>query len=144
MQTRLTSLKLTGTTLKKTSSFQAAIATSGDEDVLTATASNGAAIGAYQLQVARLVSTQQIVSRGFADFNSTKIGAGTITCNYDGKRKHQTFIEDGVRIGSDTMLVAPVRVGRGSKTGAGAVVTRDVPPDSLAVGVPAVIKKKLE
>ncbi len=76
--------------------------------------------------------------------DDVNIGAGTITCNYDGVRKHETVIEDGVRIGSDTMLVAPVRVGRGSKTGAGAVVTKDVPPDSLAVGVPAVIKKKLQ
>jgi bifunctional UDP-N-acetylglucosamine pyrophosphorylase/glucosamine-1-phosphate N-acetyltransferase len=72
------------------------------------------------------------------------IGAGTVTCNFDGKRKHETVIEDDVKIGSDTMLVAPVRVGRGSKTGAGAVVTKDVPPDSLAVGVPAVIKKLLK
>lgn len=71
------------------------------------------------------------------------IGAGTVTCNYDGERKHQTFIEDEVKIGSDTMLVAPVRVGRGSVTGAGAVVTKDIPPDSLAVGVPAEVKKKL-
>ena len=71
------------------------------------------------------------------------IGAGTVTCNYDGVRKNETIIEDEVRIGSDTMLVAPVRVGRGSMTGAGSVVTKDVPPDSLAVGVPAVIKKKL-
>ena len=71
------------------------------------------------------------------------IGAGTVTCNYDGVRKNETVIEDEVKIGSDTMLVAPVRVGRGSVTGAGSVVTRDVPPDSLAVGVPAVIKKKL-
>jgi bifunctional UDP-N-acetylglucosamine pyrophosphorylase/glucosamine-1-phosphate N-acetyltransferase len=76
--------------------------------------------------------------------DDVNIGAGTITCNYDGVRKHETIIEDGVRIGSDTMLVAPVRVGRGSKTGAGAVVTKDVPPDSLAVGVPAMIKKKLQ
>jgi bifunctional UDP-N-acetylglucosamine pyrophosphorylase / glucosamine-1-phosphate N-acetyltransferase len=76
--------------------------------------------------------------------DDVNIGAGTVTCNYDGVRKHETVIEDGVRIGSDTMLVAPVRVGRGSKTGAGAVVTKDVPPDSLAVGVPAVIKKKLQ
>ncbi|MFL6215111.1 MAG: bifunctional UDP-N-acetylglucosamine diphosphorylase/glucosamine-1-phosphate N-acetyltransferase GlmU [Blastocatellia bacterium] len=76
--------------------------------------------------------------------DDVNIGAGTITCNYDGVRKHETVIEDGVRIGSDTMLVAPVRVGRGSKTGAGAVVTKDVPPDSLVVGVPAVIKKKLQ
>ncbi len=72
------------------------------------------------------------------------IGAGTITCNYDGKNKHRTTIEDGVYIGSDTMLVAPVRVGRGSKTGAGAVVTRDVPEDSLAVGVPARVARKIE
>ena len=71
------------------------------------------------------------------------IGAGTVTCNYDGVRKNETVIEDDVKIGSDTMLVAPVRVGRGSVTGAGSVVTRDVPTDSLAVGVPAVIKKKL-
>ena len=66
-----------------------------------------------------------------------------MTCNYDGVRKNETIIEDEVKIGSDTMLVAPVRVGRGSVTGAGSVVTRDVPPDSLAVGVPAVVKKKL-
>ena len=72
------------------------------------------------------------------------IGAGTVTCNYDGERKHETFIEDDVKIGSDTMLVAPVRVGRGSVTGAGAVVTDDIPPDSLAVGVPAKVKKKLK
>jgi bifunctional UDP-N-acetylglucosamine pyrophosphorylase/glucosamine-1-phosphate N-acetyltransferase len=71
------------------------------------------------------------------------IGAGTVTCNYDGVRKNETVIEDEVKIGSDTMLVAPVRVGRRSVTGAGSVVTRDVPPDSLAVGVPAIVKKKL-
>jgi bifunctional UDP-N-acetylglucosamine pyrophosphorylase / glucosamine-1-phosphate N-acetyltransferase len=73
----------------------------------------------------------------------TNIGAGTITCNYDGKHKHETIIEDNVKIGSDTMLVAPVRVGSRSVTGAGSVVTRDVPPDSLVAGVPAVIKKSL-
>ncbi len=65
------------------------------------------------------------------------VGAGTITCNYDGQRKHPTIIEDGAFIGSDTMLVAPVRIGAGAKTGAGAVVTRDVPPHSVAYGVPA-------
>lgn len=74
---------------------------------------------------------------------NTNIGAGTVTCNYDGKDKHQTIIEDDVRIGSDTMLVAPVRVGRGSVTAAGSVVTQDVPPDSLVAGVPAVVKKRL-
>jgi bifunctional UDP-N-acetylglucosamine pyrophosphorylase/glucosamine-1-phosphate N-acetyltransferase len=72
------------------------------------------------------------------------IGAGTVTCNYDGKQKHPTFIEDDVKIGSDTMLVAPVRVGRGSVSGAGSVITRDVPPDSLVAGVPAQIKKRLK
>jgi bifunctional UDP-N-acetylglucosamine pyrophosphorylase / glucosamine-1-phosphate N-acetyltransferase len=74
---------------------------------------------------------------------NTNIGAGTVTCNYDGKQKHQTVIEDEVRIGSDTMLVAPVTVGKRSVTGAGSVVTRDVPPDSLVAGVPAVVKKQL-
>lgn len=74
---------------------------------------------------------------------NTNIGAGTITCNYDGKTKHQTIIEDEVRIGSDTMLVAPVKVGKGSVTAAGSVVTEDVPPDTLVAGVPAVIKKRL-
>jgi bifunctional UDP-N-acetylglucosamine pyrophosphorylase/glucosamine-1-phosphate N-acetyltransferase len=75
--------------------------------------------------------------------SNVNIGAGTITCNYDGVRKHQTTIEDNAKIGSDTMLVAPVRVGKGSVTGAGAVVTEDIPSDSLAVGVPAAVKKKL-
>lgn len=71
------------------------------------------------------------------------IGAGTITCNYDGERKHHTEIESGAFIGSDTMLVAPVKIGSGASTGAGAVVTKDVPPDTLAVGMPArVIRKK--
>ncbi|MBS1789766.1 MAG: bifunctional UDP-N-acetylglucosamine diphosphorylase/glucosamine-1-phosphate N-acetyltransferase GlmU [Acidobacteria bacterium] len=71
------------------------------------------------------------------------IGAATVTCNYDGKNKHRTIIEDDVKIGSDTMLVAPVRVGRGSVSGAGSVITKDVPPDSLVVGVPAKVVKKL-
>ena len=74
---------------------------------------------------------------------NTNIGAGTITCNYDGKNKHPTIIEDRVKIGSDTMLVAPVRVGQGSVTAAGSVVTEDVPPNTLVAGVPAKAKKKL-
>ncbi|MGZ5442019.1 MAG: bifunctional UDP-N-acetylglucosamine diphosphorylase/glucosamine-1-phosphate N-acetyltransferase GlmU [Thermoanaerobaculia bacterium] len=60
------------------------------------------------------------------------IGAGTITCNYDGVRKHQTVIEEGAFIGSDSQLVAPVRVGRGAYVGAGSTITKDVPPGSLA------------
>jgi len=75
--------------------------------------------------------------------DKTNIGAGTITCNYDGVNKHPTVIEDNVKIGSDTMLVAPVRVGHGAVTAAGSVVTKDVPPDSLVAGVPAVVKKYL-
>jgi len=74
----------------------------------------------------------------------TNIGAGTVTCNYDGKLKHPTIIEDHVRIGSDTMLVAPVRVGSGAVTAAGSVVTEDVPPDTLVAGVPAKVKKNLK
>lgn len=72
------------------------------------------------------------------------IGAGTITCNYDGEKKHPTEIGEGAFIGSDTMLVAPVKVGEHARTGAGAVVTRDIPADSLAVGVPARVVRTLE
>ena len=62
------------------------------------------------------------------------IGAGTITCNYDGVNKHKTIIEDGVFIGSDATLVAPVRVGKGAYVGAASCITDDVPADSLALG----------
>lgn len=72
----------------------------------------------------------------------TNIGAGTITCNYDGQAKHATEIGEGVFIGSDTMLVAPLKIGDRARTGAGAVVTRDVPEDSLAVGMPARVIRK--
>jgi bifunctional UDP-N-acetylglucosamine pyrophosphorylase/glucosamine-1-phosphate N-acetyltransferase len=65
------------------------------------------------------------------------IGAGTVTCNFDGEHKHRTEIAKGAFIGSDTMLVAPVKVGEGGRTGAGAVVTHDVPPYTVVVGVPA-------
>jgi bifunctional UDP-N-acetylglucosamine pyrophosphorylase / glucosamine-1-phosphate N-acetyltransferase len=61
------------------------------------------------------------------------IGAGTITCNYDGVNKNKTIIEDGAFIGSDTQLVAPVRVGKGAYVGAGSTITKDVPPESLAL-----------
>jgi bifunctional UDP-N-acetylglucosamine pyrophosphorylase / glucosamine-1-phosphate N-acetyltransferase len=62
------------------------------------------------------------------------IGAGTITCNYDGVHKHKTVIEDGVFIGSDSTLVAPVRIGKGAYVGAASCITEDVPEDSLAIG----------
>jgi bifunctional UDP-N-acetylglucosamine pyrophosphorylase/glucosamine-1-phosphate N-acetyltransferase len=61
------------------------------------------------------------------------LGAGTVTVNYDGYRKHETVVDDEAKVGSDTMLVAPVRVGRGASTGAGSVITKDVPPGALAV-----------
>jgi bifunctional UDP-N-acetylglucosamine pyrophosphorylase/glucosamine-1-phosphate N-acetyltransferase len=65
-----------------------------------------------------------------ADVN---IGAGTITCNYDGVNKHKTVIEDGAFIGSDTQLVAPVRIGKGAYVGAGSTITKDVPAEALAL-----------
>jgi len=61
------------------------------------------------------------------------IGAGTITCNYDGKQKHPTTIEDGAFIGSDSQLIAPVTVGRGAYVGSGSTVRENVPPGALAV-----------
>lgn len=62
------------------------------------------------------------------------IGAGTVTCNYDGEKKNPTFIEDGAFVGSGSMLVAPVRIGKGSYVGAGSTITQDVPPESLGLG----------
>jgi bifunctional UDP-N-acetylglucosamine pyrophosphorylase/glucosamine-1-phosphate N-acetyltransferase len=61
------------------------------------------------------------------------VGAGTITCNYDGVQKHPTVIEDGAFIGSDTQLVAPVRIGRGAYVAAGSSITKDVPAGALGV-----------
>lgn len=75
---------------------------------------------------------------------NANIGAGTITCNYDGQHKHPTTIGEDAFVGSGTMLVAPVTVGAGAQTGAGSVVTRDVPPDTLAYGVPARPRPKKE
>jgi bifunctional UDP-N-acetylglucosamine pyrophosphorylase/glucosamine-1-phosphate N-acetyltransferase len=62
------------------------------------------------------------------------IGAGTITCNYDGEKKHLTVIEDGAFIGSDTTLLAPVRIGKDAYIAAGSSITHDVPADALALG----------
>lgn len=76
--------------------------------------------------------------------SEVNIGAGTITCNFDGERKNPTEIGDHVFLGSDTMLVAPVKLGKGSRTGAGSVVTKDIQPYTLAVGAPARAIRKLE
>jgi bifunctional UDP-N-acetylglucosamine pyrophosphorylase/glucosamine-1-phosphate N-acetyltransferase len=75
---------------------------------------------------------------------NTNIGAGTITCNFDGEKKHPTEIGEDAFIGSDTMLVAPVKLGDGARTGAGAIVTKDVPEDTLVVGMPARAIRKVE
>ena len=71
--------------------------------------------------------------------NNVNIGAGTVTCNYDGTEKHQTKIEDDVFLGAGTMLIAPILVGEGAKTGAGSVVTKDVDDFVTVVGNPAKI-----
>jgi bifunctional UDP-N-acetylglucosamine pyrophosphorylase/glucosamine-1-phosphate N-acetyltransferase len=76
----------------------------------------------------------------------TNIGAGTVTCNFDGVNKHRTVIGADAFIGSDTMLVAPVTIGDCASTGAGSVVTRDVESGGRVAGVPArqIVKKSKE
>ena len=74
--------------------------------------------------------------------SNVNVGAGSITCNYDGETKHRTVIGDDVFIGCDTMMVAPVKIGDRSYTGSGSVVNKDVPPDSGAIGAPARIRSK--
>jgi bifunctional UDP-N-acetylglucosamine pyrophosphorylase/glucosamine-1-phosphate N-acetyltransferase len=82
---------------------------------------------------------------GDADIGeNSNVSAGVITCNYDGTSKHHTEVGEDVFIGSDTMLVAPLRLGKGSRTGAGSVVTKDVPEDTLVAGVPARAIRKLK
>jgi bifunctional UDP-N-acetylglucosamine pyrophosphorylase/glucosamine-1-phosphate N-acetyltransferase len=61
------------------------------------------------------------------------VGAGTITCNYDGQAKHRTVIGDGAFVGTNSSLVAPLTIGEGAYVAAGSVITKDVPPDALAV-----------
>jgi bifunctional UDP-N-acetylglucosamine pyrophosphorylase / glucosamine-1-phosphate N-acetyltransferase len=86
-------------------------------------------------RVGRGTKAQHLTYLGDAEVGEdVNVGAGTVTCNYDGERKYPTHIEDGVFIGSGSMLVAPVRVGRGAYVAAGSTITEDVPADSLALG----------
>lgn len=73
---------------------------------------------------------------------NVNIGAGSVTCNYDGEKKNRTVIGDDVFIGSDTMMVAPVKIGDRSYTGTGSVINKDVPPDSGAIGAPARVRSR--
>ena len=94
-------------------------------------------------RVGRGTKAQHLTYLGDATLGENiNIGAGTITCNYDGVKKKPTVIEDGVFVGSGNMLVAPVRIGQGSYTAAGSTITEDVPPGSLAIArSPQVIKE---
>ena len=73
--------------------------------------------------------------------SNVNIGAGTVTCNYDGKNKNKTIIGNECFIGSSTMIIAPIKIGNNSQTGAGSVITKNVPANHLAIGVPAKTKK---
>lgn len=89
-------------------------------------------------KLARGVKASHLTYLGDAEIGEeTNIGAGTITCNFDGKRKNKTIIGRDVMIGSNTSLIAPVRIGDGALTGASSVVTRDVPPGGRVAGNPA-------
>src|SRR6476469_234505 len=109
LQTRLTSMRISATSFKKPSFFEASVANSSDDDVLTATATNGAAGVSFQFQGARLVTTQQTVSRGFVDFASAKVGAGTITVEQGGgELSRETLLSElngGAGVGRGTFRV---------------------------------------
>jgi bifunctional UDP-N-acetylglucosamine pyrophosphorylase/glucosamine-1-phosphate N-acetyltransferase len=86
-------------------------------------------------KLARGAKANHLTYLGDAEIGErSNIGAGTITCNYDGVNKHKTVIEDGVFIGSNSTLVAPVKIGRGAYVAAASCITEDVPADALALG----------
>jgi bifunctional UDP-N-acetylglucosamine pyrophosphorylase / glucosamine-1-phosphate N-acetyltransferase len=99
----------------------------------------GAHVGNFvetkKVKLGRGSKANHLTYLGDADIGSgVNVGAGTITCNYDGVNKHKTTIEDGVFVGSDATLVAPVKLGKGAYVGAASCITEDVPAESLAIG----------
>src|SRR5207248_8943980 len=99
----------------------------------------GAHIGNFvetkQIRLGKRSKANHLTYLGDAEIGEgVNIGAGTITCNYDGANKYKTIIEDGAFIGSDATLVAPVKIGKGAYVAAASCITQDVPPDSLALG----------
>lgn len=102
--------------------------------VLEDTAEVGNYVEVKKSRIGKGSKAKHLAYLGDADLGArVNIGAGTVTANYDGYEKHRTVVGDGARIGSDTMLVAPLRVGKGAVTGAGSVITKDVPAGALAV-----------
>ena len=102
---------------------------------LDASTELGNFVEANRSQVGALTKAKHLAYLGDTTTGaSVNIGAGTITCNYDGKNKNKTKLEDGVFVGSNTSIVAPVTLSQGSYTGAGSVITKNVPRDSLAIG----------
>lgn len=100
---------------------------------------DGAHVGNFvetkKIKLGRGSKANHLTYLGDAEIGAgVNIGAGTITCNYDGVHKHKTVIEDEVFIGSDSTLVAPLRIGKGAYVGAASCITDDVPEDSLAIG----------
>jgi bifunctional UDP-N-acetylglucosamine pyrophosphorylase / glucosamine-1-phosphate N-acetyltransferase len=106
-----------------------------DGAVVEANARVGNFVEVKKSRIGRGTKAQHLTYLGDATLgDKVNIGAGTITCNYDGDKKNPTHIEDGVFIGSGSMLVAPVRIGKDSYVAAGSTITEDVPPESLALG----------
>ena len=102
--------------------------------VLRAGSKAGTFVETKQTVLGRGSKVPHLSYMGDADIgDDVNVGAGSITCNYDGAQKHRTVIEDEAFIGSDTMFIAPVRIGKGSVTGAGSAISKDVPPGSLGV-----------
>ncbi len=103
--------------------------------VLEAEARVGNFVEVKKSRLGKGAKANHLAYLGDADVGAgANIGAGVVTCNYDGRDKHRTAIGAGAFVGSDTMLVAPVEIGEGASTAAGSVVTQDVPAGALAVG----------